>query len=1176
MNHQKMDGRVLAAALLLGAGLLEACSSGSGGSNVGAGSNIAPTARAQVLNGGESSSFREGSEVLLTGKDSEDGDGPLIGWSWAQTAGPAVQLIEVNSTTVSFTAPDIAAETVLSFQLTVEDTDQLTSNASVDVAVVPAQDADKFLSLDLRAPVRDTFDTFDVVAALAEGASTGNGAKPFTLAVQAHLVYPPRSNPNIGCPIDLVEFAAGIPSTTASGCFVELLEELTPAGGVDGEWPANVTAEVRGMGPTPEQMRGEWWNPRFTFKVPRLDVADFNQQFIDAGDRSRLLDLFNAHEAWILLSFELTAPENQQWATLVLNSYEGEARVVANDQAGLPTSLIVPLEEILASIDRRESALSAEVYYRTIDPFGSRFTLNSWLQQAGFSSDGQGTLLQAAVDGTGEFAHAVYVNNYDLGFGRDMYSRVDEFGNVYSFVVNYSTLEAAIRKNAPIVTVVMEYSALNGPMDPTEKFVKFFTYVDDGSGDSRRVTSMNFDGRGERSTPGNCVACHGGVLPPGLDELDFDDICGNRLDAMCYSWPDTIRTDVEVANGNLSSTFLPWDLSSLLFADTDPAITDAPQRFDGLSLGERLIRDYGDFSRTAQEGQMKKLNEAAYATYCSEPDCPTSAARALVEHWYGGADLPESVFDDSQAPPGWQNGETVSTPTANDPGATSTNPETAEEIYHTVFAQHCRMCHTNIGEPSLQFDNYQKFLLQKDLIKNVAFVQGVMPGARLTMDRFWVPFSGSAVAGEVLAEHFEAIDGQPPTLPPGVATAQILGFDNPPARGAVVRLDGSGSLFADTYQWSLETPAGSSAVLVGNSGRYPAFLADVPGEYRLSLVINAGTASEAEAQKTQVVANRSPQAVDDVFTLVLEDTDTVEGSVLEGDNQDSDPDGDPLTVSLLANGLPEFGDVVLSADGFFTYTFTEDPFNPPAASDSFDYQLSDGFGGTDQGSVTIALLAAPDTVAPSVPNLQSVTDVSTADGADSEFAAELSWLASSDDNEVIGYNIRRTPGPAEPVFHASSAAAGSVVTFVDTTVEPDQTYEYTVAARDAAANESGPSAPQSVTLVTSYRVNIHTGWGDQNGSIWELPAAGCTGCHGDGESGGLKLTGDADMVLAELREDQNDPFPRRLEPGNPTASLILCKASDTCDVSHSPPRLPTDGAEYQTILRWITDGAPDN
>jgi len=287
---------------------LQGCSSGSGGSDVGAHTAEPPTARVQVLNGGTTGTFREGAEVLLTGKASEDADGPPIAWSWRQTAGPAVRLIETSSAAVSFTAPHVQLATELRFELTVTDSTGHTGGASAAVTVVPARDSDKFLSLDVARGV--PFDTFEIVAALASGAATGAVARPFTLSAEAYLAYPPRGRADTDCRIDPADFASGIPQSTRSGCHVAWLTDLTPqplAGGgtgLAGEWPAGIEAPDDS-----EALRiSRWWNRRFSVPVPRLDVHEFNQRFVDSGERERLLDSVVAHRAHIVLTLSLTAP----------------------------------------------------------------------------------------------------------------------------------------------------------------------------------------------------------------------------------------------------------------------------------------------------------------------------------------------------------------------------------------------------------------------------------------------------------------------------------------------------------------------------------------------------------------------------------------------------------------------------------------------------------------------------------------------------------------------------------------------------------------------------------------------------------------------------------------------------------------------------------------------------
>lgn len=69
---------------------------------------------------------------------------------------------------------------------------------------------------------------------------------------------------------------------------------------------------------------------------------------------------------------------------------------------------------------------------------------------------------------------------------------------------------------------------------------------------------------------------------------------------------------------------------------------------------------------------------------------------------------------------------------------------------------------------------------------------------------------------------------------------------------------------------------------------------------------------------------------------------------------DSDPDGDPLTIVDL--GLPAHGEATGNAAGEVTYV--------PAAGftgvDTFTYTIGDGRGGTATGTVTVHVTAARD------------------------------------------------------------------------------------------------------------------------------------------------------------------------------------------------------------------------
>ena len=81
--------------------------------------------------------------------------------------------------------------------------------------------------------------------------------------------------------------------------------------------------------------------------------------------------------------------------------------------------------------------------------------------------------------------------------------------------------------------------------------------------------------------------------------------------------------------------------------------------------------------------------------------------------------------------------------------------------------------------------------------------------------------------------------------------------------------------------------------------------------------------------------------------MTLEDSAVLTASVLVND---TDTDNDSLSVSA-GNPTAGNGTVVNHNDGTFTYTPSAD-FN---GTDSFDYTVSDGNGGTDVGTVMVTV-----------------------------------------------------------------------------------------------------------------------------------------------------------------------------------------------------------------------------
>ena len=92
--------------------------------------NLTPTASA-----GDDQNVDENDVVTLDASNSADSDGTIASFSWLQSAGTAAALSAVDSSTVTFTAPNVSETEVLTFQVTVTDNEGATAADSVNITV---------------------------------------------------------------------------------------------------------------------------------------------------------------------------------------------------------------------------------------------------------------------------------------------------------------------------------------------------------------------------------------------------------------------------------------------------------------------------------------------------------------------------------------------------------------------------------------------------------------------------------------------------------------------------------------------------------------------------------------------------------------------------------------------------------------------------------------------------------------------------------------------------------------------------------------------------------------------------------------------------------------------------------------------------------------------------------
>ncbi|MDH3666966.1 MAG: tandem-95 repeat protein [Paracoccaceae bacterium] len=177
-------------------------------------------------------------------------------------------------------------------------------------------------------------------------------------------------------------------------------------------------------------------------------------------------------------------------------------------------------------------------------------------------------------------------------------------------------------------------------------------------------------------------------------------------------------------------------------------------------------------------------------------------------------------------------------------------------------------------------------------------------------------------------------------------------------------VDGDG-LWVSSYD---ATSSGGGTVDVNADGTFTYDPADgFSGIDTFSYTVNDGNGGTATATVSvsvegndtpDEVPNNAPVAIDDSFAS--EGGEAVSGNVLDND---SDPDGDALSVTDFDATSSGGGTVTMSAGGGFTYT----PASGFSGNDDFTYAVSDGNGGTSSATVNVTVDAPPASLPPVTP-----------------------------------------------------------------------------------------------------------------------------------------------------------------------------------------------------------------
>jgi len=141
-------------------------------------------------------------------------------------------------------------------------------------------------------------------------------------------------------------------------------------------------------------------------------------------------------------------------------------------------------------------------------------------------------------------------------------------------------------------------------------------------------------------------------------------------------------------------------------------------------------------------------------------------------------------------------------------------------------------------------------------------------------------------------------------------------------------------------------PAGLGSAVVTGGGATISYTPGAAGAVSFTYTVEDPSSASSTATVTGSVVNQPPQAVDDNnFTVAA----SAGATVLDVLANDSDPNGDGLTVTAVSATSGDGTVVVTSGGGSVTYM-------PGAtASETFTYTVSDGAGGQDTALVTVTV-----------------------------------------------------------------------------------------------------------------------------------------------------------------------------------------------------------------------------
>jgi len=306
------------------------------------------------------------------------------------------------------------------------------------------------------------------------------------------------------------------------------------------------------------------------------------------------------------------------------------------------------------------------------------------------------------------------------------------------------------------------------------------------------------------------------------------------------------------------------------------------------------------------------------------------------------------------------------------------------------------------------------------------FVAGNCPGIGHVDVTFTV--SDGCGNSRTTSARFTIVDTTPPIAQDDSATTA----EDTPVRIDVLAND-SDLCSNDLTIVSVGTPGHGIAAIISGEVKYtPETNYNGVDQFPYTIEDCSGNRATATVSVAVAVVNDPPTANDDTYTT---DEDTLLSVPTPGVlGNDTDPDGDALTVSSYDHTTAQGGAVSVNPNGSFTY-------DPPAdfcGSDSFGYTVSDGNGGTDTAMVTIEVIPVNDP-----PVAEDDTDTTN---EDTPVTTDLVANDYDTDGSIVPSTVAIVTGPANGSL--TNNGDGTVTYTPDPGFSGTDTYTYTVDDND--------------------------------------------------------------------------------------------------------------------------------